>query len=70
MKYTVQNTSDIGRHIIVFLNGVEQKDCVECDTEQGYVIKVKKDEKGGFVIENDEIALELLEGVVTVMDVI
>ena len=43
-KYTLENTTDIGRPCRVFdANGVELDYCVSCDTETGEVTQIQWD---------------------------
>ena len=52
---------------LVLLNGVEQLDCFQCDTEKGIVWKYKRDKNDKLVMvhENNElqgIAIEVMYG--------
>ncbi len=51
---------------IAFVNGVEAANCIEADTDAGYVICAKLDEAGRLFADGDDVATERLEGVVTV----
>lgn len=67
MKYTYENTSKIGKHYLVFLDGIQLEACVECDTDKGYAIVYLLDEASKLVVGPDgEAATARLEGVVTV----
>ena len=67
MKYTVENTIMVGKHVTPFLDGVEQKDCVEADEENGVVIVIARDKDGRYILDGDEIQTEIRYGVVTVV---
>ena len=67
MKYTVENTAAIDKPMRVFLDGAEQKDCVEADEENGFVIVYARDKDGRYILEGDEIKTETRYGVVTVV---
>ena len=67
MKYTVENTAAIDKPMKAFLDGVEQKDCIEADDENGFVIIRQRDKDGRYILEGDEIQTETRYGVVTVV---
>ena len=67
MKYTVENTIMVGKRVTPFLDGVEQKDCIEADEENGVVIVFAQDKDGRYILEGDEIQTETRYGVVTVV---
>ena len=67
MKYTVENTVMIGKRVTPFLDGVEQKDCIEADEENGVVIVFARDKYGRYILDGDEVQTKLLYGVVTVV---
>lgn len=67
MKYTVENTVMVGNRVAPFLDGVEQKDCVEADEENGFVIVFARDKDGRYILDGDEIQTEIRYGVVTVV---
>lgn len=69
MKYTVENTSAAGRRKRVFVDGVELRSVIECDTEEGYAIFHPADENGYLRVYGDEIMTETIRGVVNVEDV-
>lgn len=69
MKYTVENTSAVGRHKRVFVDGVELRNVIECDTSEGYATYHPTDENGNLRICGDDLATETIHGVVTVEDV-
>lgn len=66
MRYTVQNTVELGICADVWLNGELVKDVIEADTDEGYILRAKRNEAGDIFIDGDEYATERLEGVVTV----
>lgn len=67
MKYTYENTAKIGKYMRVFLDGVELRNCMECDTDKGYAIICAVDEGSRMVVGPDgEPATERLEGTITV----
>lgn len=68
MKYTVENTSEIGNPKRVFVDGAEINNVIECDTEEGYAIFHPVDENGDLRVHGDEIMTETIRGVVTVED--
>ena len=67
MKYTVENTVMIGKRVTPFLDGVEQKDCVEADEENGFVVVYARDKDGRLIPDGCEIQTETRYGVVTVV---
>ena len=67
MKYTVENTVMIGKRVTPFLDGVEQKDCIEADDENGFVIIRQRDKDGRLILDGCEIQTETRYGVVTVV---
>ena len=67
MKYTVENTAAIDKPMRVFLDGAEQKDCIEADEENGVVIVFARDKYGRYILDGDEVQTKLLYGVVTVV---
>ena len=67
MKYTVENTAAIDKPMKAFLDGVEQKDCVEADEENGVVTVFARDKDGRCILDGDEIQTETRYGVVTVV---
>ena len=67
MKYTVENTAAIDKPMRVFLDGAEQKDCVEGDEENGVVIVYARDKDGRYILDGDEIQTKIRYGVVTVV---
>lgn len=66
VKYTPENTVQIGRLATVYLDGDEVKNCFEADDELGYVVRGKLDHDGLLYVENGEVATEKLTGTVTV----
>lgn len=62
---TVENTVEAGLRVLIFLDGEEVEDCVEAHTEEGWLIRAKKNAAGNIYVENDEIVTERLTGVVT-----
>ena len=67
MKYTVENTAAIDKPMRVFLDGAEQKNCVEADEENGVVIVFARDKDGRYILDGDEIQTKTRYGVVTVV---
>ena len=67
MKYTVENTAAIYKPMKAFLDGVEQKDCIEADEENGVVTVFARDKDGRYILDGDEIQTETRYGVVTVV---
>ena len=67
MKYTVENTIMIGKRVTPFLDGVEQKDCVEADEENGFVVVYARDKDGRLIPDGCEIQTEIRYGVVSVV---
>ena len=65
--YNVENTVAVGQSVTVYLDGVEQKNCFEADTENGYVLKARLNDAGEIFVDGFEVATERLEGVVTVV---
>lgn len=68
MKYTVENTVEIGKPKRVFVDGVEINNVIECDTEEGYAIFYPVDENGSLRVQEGEFMTETIHGVVTVED--
>lgn len=69
MKYTVENTSAVGKHKRVFVDGVEISNVIECDTNEGYAVYHPIDTNGNLRICEDYLATETIHGVVTVEDI-
>ena len=67
MKYTVENTAAIDKPMRVFLDGAEQKDCIEADEENGVVIVFARDKDVRYILDGDEIQTEIRYGVVSVV---
>lgn len=67
-RYTVENTimAATPMNATVLLDGVEMRECIEADTDAGYIIRARRDEAGLLVLDGEELATERLEGVVTV----
>jgi hypothetical protein len=67
--YTVENTVHVGLRATVFLNGERVKHVMEAHTDEGWVIRCQTKKDGSFVLTPDQnaIAMERLEGNVTVM---
>lgn len=64
MIYTVENTSAIGRHVRVFVNGNEFREVIRADTARGEVIYIPSPAR---VKKNtDEVYTRMLRGKVTV----
>jgi hypothetical protein len=57
----------IDKPMRVFLDGAEQKHCVEADEENGVVIVFALDKDGRYILDGDEIQTEIRYGVVTVV---
>lgn len=67
MRYTPENTVEIGIRADVWLNGDLQTHVYEADTDEGYIIRAKLDGEGKMFTEDGEtVATERVEGVVTV----
>ena len=62
-NYTSDNSAHIGT--VVFLDGVEQLDCIEADTDNGYVVSAKRNDDGNPFPYGDGAATEKRFGVVT-----
>lgn len=68
MKYTADNTVRIGKPKKCFVDGVEIRNVIECDTSEGYAIYHLVDEDGNLRIRGGHLETETLYGVVTVED--
>lgn len=62
MIYTPENTSNAGNPVRVFVDGVEQSQCVMADTEKGVVEIARPD----LYVGGDEIPTVTVSGKVTV----
>lgn len=49
----------------IYLNGLPQQDVSEAHTEEGWIVRAKRDAKGNLYVEGEEIATEKLFGPVT-----
>lgn len=63
--HLTHETTAIYGPISVFLNGVEVHDVCEAHTGEGWLIRGKRDELGGIIVEGDEFATEKMFGIVT-----
>lgn len=67
MRYTIENTIKVGKPVAVYLDGVEVNNVIEADTEHGYIIRCKENERGFMYADsNGDVAAERLTGRVTV----
>jgi len=67
MRYTAENTLEVGRKVTAYLDGVEQHDCSEADTDDGYVICALRNEAGQiYTVDGKTVATETRRGVVRV----
>ncbi|MFQ6756708.1 hypothetical protein V6Z72_20390 [Cereibacter sphaeroides] len=57
-----------GITVDVWLDGVEQSDVLEADTDAGYIVRAKLNEAGKPYLIGDEVATERVTGVVTVRE--
>lgn len=57
---------EIGRRVLIRLDGIEQRQVVEYDCAQGEVVSNKVDDKGIVQIDGEGVARETLHGNVTV----
>lgn len=64
MIYTVENTSAIGRHVRVFVNGNECRKVIRADTVKGEVIYIPSPAR--IKKNTDEVYTRMLRGKVTV----
>ena len=62
---TRENTFDAGLRVRVFLDGVEQWHVFEAHTSEGWLIRAKLNENGRIYADGENVATELLKGVVT-----
>ena len=62
--YTASNPLHIGT--TVFLDGIQIRDVTECDTDEGWVVKAKRNDEGRLYAVGDDLAVEKLFGTVTV----
>jgi hypothetical protein len=62
--YTSNNPAHIGT--VVFLDGVEIQDVMECDTSDGWVLRMKLNDDGKIYEIDGNLATEKLFGIVTV----
>lgn len=68
MIYTPENTSEIGRPVLVYVDGVEIKYAFKADTEKGVVTAAETNEDGVIKISEcgNEVVYTDIHGVVTV----
>lgn len=64
MIYTVENTSSIGQHVRVFVNGNECRKVIRADTVKGEVIYIPSPAR--IKKNTDEVYTRMLRGKVTV----
>lgn len=64
MRYTSENPEHIG--VTVYLDGSEIKYVTECDTSEGWIIRLVRSDDGQFTLNGDDVATEKLTGAVTV----
>jgi hypothetical protein len=64
--YTSDNPSHIGT--VVFLDGTEVQDVIECDTTEGWVIRTMRNDDGYLCLVGDDVATEKVFGTVTVKE--
>ena len=63
---TLENTIEIGVHVRVFLDGVEQKDVFEAHTGEGWIVRARHDADGrAFSEDGENIATDRVTGTVT-----
>ena len=55
---------DVAYRVKVFIDGVQRKDCVECDEENGCAVVIKTGTDGKLLLENGDIAYKQVYGVV------
>ena len=60
--FTVDNTIKAGKLYAIYLDGVEQRYVIEADTDEGYVIRAKRDTDGNTMRDGDKWATERLTG--------
>ena len=63
--FTADNTIKIGRRFAIYLDGVEQRDVIQADTDEGYVIRSKCTADGKPMRDGEKWATERLTGNVT-----
>lgn len=67
MRYTVENTFAIDKPVAVYLDDIEVNNVIEADTEQGYIIRCKENERGFIYADsNGDVTTERLTGIVVV----
>ncbi|WYK06241.1 hypothetical protein DWF04_021480 [Cereibacter sphaeroides f. sp. denitrificans] len=66
--YEAKDCWDRGINVDVWLDGVEQSDVLEADTDAGYIVRAKLNETGKPYLIGDEVATERVTGVVTVRE--
>ena len=66
MRYTLKNTTEIGILADVWLDGDPVMDAVEADTDEGFVVRAKRDAAGNIVLSGEYIEYERVEGDVRV----
>lgn len=66
--YTVKNTMKAVPPVLVdvWLDGAAISEVLEANTDEGYVVRIKRDESGRLVVAGGKWATERIEGVVTV----
>ena len=63
--FTVDNTIKAGKLFTIYLDGVEQRYVIEADTDEGYVIRSKRNADGKPMRDGDGLVTERLTGNVT-----
>tara|TARA_R110000744_G_scaffold375595_1_gene489166 strand:- start:835 stop:1248 length:414 start_codon:yes stop_codon:yes gene_type:complete len=65
-KYSIANPKHFGT--VVFLDGIEVFDVIECDTAEGWLVKYKYNPAGDLAFIGNDILKEKLHGIVTVKE--
>lgn len=66
MRYTMKNTIEVGVLVDIWLDGVPMSEVVEADTDEGYIVRIKRDKDGDIVVNGDYIEHERIDGEVRV----
>lgn len=66
MRLDIDVPNPLNKTAKVFLDGVEQTECLIADEEEGYIKRFKRDKSGRPFVEVDDLATEVIHGKVEI----
>lgn len=68
---TYENTVRANRRVLIFVDGVETNDVVECHTEEGWALVYQRDSNNRFVLDESRESIETttVRGKVTIKEI-